>query len=277
MIIDSQTNFLYLADTLQAKEYSAFLERFEKELNKHSILYSFLHNTKDIWAVDYMPIQVNANKFIQFVYNPDYLRKNRELQKTISDVDIICEKISLERKKSAIVLDGGNVIKTTDKVIMCDKVFKENPNIPKKLLIKLLEEALEVEQIIFIPWDKSDFTGHADGMVRFLDNETVFINSYSKEKSFKEKIIKILNSSKLKCLEIIYNPYENENDDQANGVYINYLQMKDIVFVPSFKMKEDNIAIKQFEQYFNTVVPVESNLIANDGGILNCISWNIIK
>lgn len=76
MITDSQTNFLYLADTLP-KNYSGFYNRFEKVLNECNIKFSFLPQTKDVWAVDYMPIQIDLNKFIHFVYNPSYLQTKK--------------------------------------------------------------------------------------------------------------------------------------------------------------------------------------------------------
>jgi agmatine deiminase len=274
MITDSETNLLYLANSLRKEKYSAFLDRFEKVLKKYSINYDFLPNTKDIWAKDYMPIQISIDKFVQFTYNPDYLQ-TAIFRQTISPVDSICKSISLTAYKSDIVVDGGNVIRSQDKVVMCDKVFAENKNIKEKDLIQKLADTLEVNKIIFVPWDSNDFTGHADGMVRFVDNDTVFINDYSKEKSFQKKILKALNSEKLDSVSIPYNPYSNKTADQANGVYINFLQMKDIVFVPTFGKPEDSIALRQFEKYFKTVVPVDSNEIADEGGILNCISWNI--
>jgi len=73
MIPDKQTNFLYLADTLP-KNYSNFFSRFEKVLTDCNISFQLLPNTKDVWAVDYMPIQIAKDSFVQFVYNPDYLR-----------------------------------------------------------------------------------------------------------------------------------------------------------------------------------------------------------
>jgi len=73
MITDSQTNKLYLADCLPEKQ-PAFYSRFKSVLEKCNILPEFLPNTKDIWVKDYMPIQIDTNSFVQFVYNPDYLQ-----------------------------------------------------------------------------------------------------------------------------------------------------------------------------------------------------------
>lgn len=63
MISDNQTNFLYLADTLP-KKFSDFHKRFEMVLTDCNINFSLLQNTKDVWSVDYMPIQTDLNKFV---------------------------------------------------------------------------------------------------------------------------------------------------------------------------------------------------------------------
>ncbi len=76
MITDSQTNFLYLADTLPTK-YPDFYKRFEKVLTDCNTNFALLPNTKDVWAVDFMPIQTDQNKFVRFVYNPSYLQTKK--------------------------------------------------------------------------------------------------------------------------------------------------------------------------------------------------------
>lgn len=279
MIPDSQTNFLYLADTLE-KKYPNFYKQFEAVLNNYNINFQILQRTKDVWAVDYMPIQIDKDSFVQFVYNPDYLRDTIKLSKTISDVDAICKEITLAPKKSNIILDGGNVTRTTDKVIMCDKVFTENPTIKEKDLIKELQNLFQVDKLIFIPTHPIDFTGHADGMVRFFDSDTVLINDYSKEDiNFQLRFRLALHNAGLKYIEIPYNPYDNKKDEHANGEYINFLQMQQAVIIPTFSIKEDDAVIKQFEQLFagQRIATVDGNDLAFDGGILNCITWNIYK
>jgi len=279
MIPDKQTNFLYLADTLP-KNYSNFFRQFEKVLNDSNINFQLLPNTKDVWAVDYMPIQIDKDSFVQFIYNPDYLRDTIKWSKTISDVDIICKQINLLPKKSNIVVDGGNVTRTTDKVIMCDKIFTENPNIKEKNLIRELQELFQVDKLIFIPTHPIDFTGHADGMVRFYDSNTVLINDYSREPmEFQLKFRLALHNAGLNYIEIPYNPYDNKKNGHANGEYINFLQMQQAIIIPTFGIKEDDVVIKQFEQLFTgqRIATVDGNDLAFDGGILNCITWNIYK
>ena len=278
MITDSQTNFLYLADTLPTK-YPDFFKRFESALKVCNIPFDFLPQTKDVWAVDYMPIQTDLNKFIRFVYNPSYLQTKKYL-KTISDVDEICKEISIDTFKTDIIIDGGNVTRWTNKVIMTDRVFKDNPSYERKQLIRELHELLQVDNLYFVPEQPGDFTGHSDGMVRFIDEQSVIINDYKKEKEEFYRAFEIaIHNTGLNYLTIPYNVYNNKSNDHANGDYINYLQMQNTVIIPTFGIAEDDIAVKQLETIFagQTITTIESNEIAYDGGILNCITWNILK
>jgi agmatine deiminase len=282
MIIDSRTNLLYLADCLPQK-FPNFFKDFERILNELSINYKFLPGTKDVWAVDYMPVQVAIDKFIQFIYDPKYLHDKDPVidkiwQKTISDTAAICKSIGIKTIKSQIKVDGGNVMRSPNKVLVTNKIFSENPDINEKQLIKELKVLFDVDALIILPKDPTDFTGHADGMVRFIDDNRVFINKYGVQDKKLERAIKdcLLNAN-LDWVEILYNPYDNKTNMDAKGVYINYLQMEDVVIMPVFGIPEDDIALQQLENVFgaNAVKTIESSELAKQGGVLNCISWNI--
>lgn len=283
MITDSQTNFLYLADSLK-KIYPSFFNEFEKVLIDCHIPYEFLTPTKDVWAVDYMPVQIEKNKLVQFVYNPDYLSKYNKWRKTISDVEAICKEIDIIPEKTDILLDGGNVVRANDKMIMTDKVFIENPAIQKRALIKRLEKIFETDRIVFVPRHPLDFTGHADGITRFLNDDTVLINAGSekatqREKKFELSLRLALHNACLEYIEIPSNTSGNSKIQEANGEYLNYLQMENVIILPVFGIKEDDMVEKKFKELFPgiTLATVKSNDIAKEGGILNCISWNIVK
>ena len=279
MIIDSQTNYLYLADTLQ-KKYKKFYHSFIELLNDINISFELILNTNDVWAVDYMPIQVSKDKFVQFVYNPDYFRNYKSLIKYITNNDLICRNMNLNTFKSELIVDGGNVIKYLDKVIMTEKVFAENPHLSSSKIINELEKLFEVDKIIFIPQDPNDETGHADGMVRFYEDDCVLINAFLEEDSEIHKRLKTsLKEAGLKIIEIPYHITTNQYNYQAIGVYINYLQMNNIIVVPTFGIPEDDKTVKQFEELFagQTIATINCKDIAKQGGVLNCITWNILN
>ncbi len=199
---------------------------------------------------------------------------------TVSDVDRICRAINLSPLKSEIILDGGNVVKSFGKAIISNIVFNDNPQIEKNHLIRKLINELQVEQILFIPWDESDCTGHADGMVRFLDKDTVLINDWSGEPiEFRNSFEAALHNAGLHCIEVPYNPYQNKSNIDATGVYINFLQMENAIILPVFGIDDDEKAVKIFEQIFSgqTITTIPCKEISKQGGVLHCISWNIQK
>jgi len=274
MITDNETNFLYFSKELEAR--SNFFKSFCSLLNKHSIRYHILDETKDIWAVDYMPIQSGIDRFIQFKYEPDYLQDDNYIL-TQTDPIAVCKTIDLQVIESNIKIDGGNVIKGKNWVILTDKIFKENSSLKKNQLLRELEKIFGVE-IIIIPHDPIDFTGHADGIVRYYTNDTVLINHYNPKdnEGFQNSLKTALKSHGLKTIEVSYNPYQNSSIDSADGLYINYLQMENFILLPTFHKRDDEIAFRQFEQLFprQTIETIDSRQISKDGGVLNCITWN---
>jgi agmatine deiminase len=184
MITDKETDFVYISGLLQIKCPEFFIQLI-KRFEAHEIKYGILPSTKDIWVRDFMPLQIRKDYFVQYRYDPDYL-KSRKNTKTKSDSACICEKIGIVPNRVTIVLDGGNVVKSGNRVILTSKVFKENPGYPEHNLIAEIRNQLQVEQVIIIPQEPKDFVGHADGMVRFIDENTVLVNRYPKNKTYEE-------------------------------------------------------------------------------------------
>ena len=278
MITDFQTNKIYFSELLRAKHPETFAQILEV-LKSHNISPNFLPQTKDIWARDYMPIQVNENKFIEYCYDPDYLQP-KSYRHLKSSPDIICNEIGLKTQKTDIVIDGGNVIKSTNHVILTDKVVVENrEKYSKEKLLGLLQELFEVDNIVLIPWDKSEPYGHADGMARFIDDNTVLLQDYFQDYDtvFRKKLYGALEKAGLFYEEL---KFEGENINENSWSYINFLQTKDIILLPSFGIPEDDIAFEQIQNFFpdyvdGRIYKIDMTDIVKEGGALNCISWTI--
>ena len=138
MITDKQSNFVYLSNLFEQrcpKEYRQLKHWFEK-LNIEN---ATLPNTKDLWVVDFMPLQIREDCFIQFEYNPDYLKSKKD-QLTKTDPEIVCLKLGIIPDKANIILDGGNIVKSSTKVIITTKVFKDNPDFVENDLIAAIKK-----------------------------------------------------------------------------------------------------------------------------------------
>lgn len=244
-------------------------------LQKNKIQFSYLANTKDIWIRDYMPIINRYNKYTLFRYNPDYL-KNSKYKKTISDGEQLSKSINLPIKKSPLILDGGNVIQGNSKILMCDKVFRENRHLKRHEIIKQLEYEFESDQIYFLPTHASDFIGHADGMVHLIDDNTVIINDLKNEsKAFSNDFKTILRKAKLQYIELPCTVKSNKTFLDATGIYINFLRLDNFIILGTFNQHEDEITHDILTDAFpnHKLITINASEIAREGGVINCISW----
>lgn len=246
----------------------------EKALQCNNVSFGFLSNTKDYWVRDFMPIVVEPDRFVFYKYDPDYLQKEqnyitREVRLCYDFSNAGCIDLPL-------VIDGGNIIRCGDKVIMTEKVFDENPTLSHNDISQQIENALQAELVI-IPWDKEDKCGHADGMVRYVGKDHVVINAYKDYNlSLQKKMIEVLSPHFNTIDELEYGKLNRK----LSWAHINFLQVGKCVFVPLVNKPSDSIAIKQLQDIFGNdynVQGIEVENIAKQGGALNCVSWHVMQ
>ena len=73
MITDNHTNSVYFSSLLP-KKCPIMNAHITEALKKHGIPYAYLSETKDIWCRDFMPIQIEKERFVFYKYTPDYLK-----------------------------------------------------------------------------------------------------------------------------------------------------------------------------------------------------------
>lgn len=277
MITNYETNKVWISPGLFSSYYiiqcCSCAHTLMGAMERRDIQFNLLPETASplhIWVRDFMPIQVNKEKFVLFRYEPDYL-KDHPLYKP--DINKILERIDIKVVKSDIVLDGGNVISCGDKVIMTDKIFKENPQYPSDILIDKLKGLLEAEPVI-IPWDKYEMYGHSDGMVRYIEPGKVLINNYiDYDRSFRKKLISALEPH-FEIKELHF-----PSRTKSSWAYLNFLHVGNHIFVPILDVKNDKKALQQIDEAFPScdVIPVMYwYKIVRLGGAINCTTWNIL-
>lgn len=268
---------VYLSEILK-KKYPDTCNKLISILEKHNVEYSFLKATKDIWCRDYMPVQTPSGKLIQFTYDPSYLRGNKEWEDSRSDVKEVCRLNNIEVLFSDINLDGGNVLICDGRAIISDRIFSENPNRDKDELVMELSKLLDCE-IIIIPAENDDMTGHADGMVRFVNKNTILGNNLEEEyKYWREGMQKVIDKYNLKYINMpFFLPKDSKHPLSAVGIYVNYLEVNNLIVLPVFGRDEDKQAIDIIQKIFpNKVIEtIDYNDVALEGGLLNCTTWVI--
>ena len=264
---------LYFSFLLQSNPaYKPAANRLFDALSSAGVEHQLIDGTRDIWLRDFMPVQIRDGCFVSFRYEPSYLENEPELKTNFKND--LSSQFPFSVTYSDINLDGGNVVfsPSKEKAIISDRILTENSNYTQAELIKILEQQLKA-QVILIPSlkKKNDMTGHADGMVRFVNENTVTGNYVPSKKGLEQRIQAGLQGD---GIDVIDFPYFSSSNDSAVGCYLNFLETEQHIFLPVFGNTMDDKAVASAKEIFpKTIVPVNINEIAKEGGVLNCISW----
>lgn len=277
MIPDSNTNIVYVSRKLR-EWYPEFFHRFTALMDEIGVVWHELKFTRDIWARDYMPLQLSETEFLKYRYYPDYLDNNED-RRYITNCRQACKYLDINYTETDIVLDGGNVVLCGDYIVMTDKVFTENGKQKyDKDFAKKLESLLQ-HKIIFIPWhqiSKEEPYGHADGFIHWCgENRVLMSNHYDTDPEEAMQIKHRLEAQGFEVIEMKFNVARPRKS--LNWAYVNYLQVGNKIIMPWFGITED----RQAEKFIQTANPdcivfrLKMNEIAVLGGALHCITWNI--
>lgn len=269
-----QTNStVYFSDILPSRCPKLY-QSITDTLRENHVSFGLLRNTKDIWCRDYMPIHIGTGQYIFYKYNPDYLQ-TPYYSRTKTDVMHIEHIEYLEcatTKKLDLVIDGGNVVKCGNSIVMTEKVFAENREKSRSEIVKILEDAFQ-GKVIFLPWDKNEIFGHSDGIIHFLEGNRILLTNYADfDKTMESKFRKILEQH----FEVITLNYNVKRKHQRSWAYINYLQIGKLILVPELDIEEDIQAQQQISKLMpnHKVIGIPALEAVRRGGALNCISWN---
>jgi len=251
---------IYFSEHL-ALSYRKLFTCLESILIRYNYKVNTLKTTKDIWIRDFMPLKLKSN-YVEYIYNPDYLRSDTYRTNPSSVVN----ELNLSTTKIKLILDGGNVLKYNNTMIMTDKVLTEN-----SITKEELKEFFPKQRIILIPRDphKEEIYGHADGMVRFISENHLLVNSHY-ENEFKQKLHKILKEAGFQLTEL-----KVKEETTYSWGYINFLHIDKLIIQPSIDKINDKYIQEQLKNLYpsTTIEQCDAKELAEEGGVFNCISW----
>jgi len=267
---------LYLSNLLPTRHLAVY-EQIKTACDQFGQEVKLLPHTNDIWVRDFMPIPLPDGTLLEYRYDPDYLQvASREGRGNKSYPDLICDAMKWPTKKTDLIIDGGNVIRRANTLIMAEKVVHENRHrYSRQKLTSELMKQFQVEKLVLIEWDAEDDYGHADSTVRFIDDETVLVNYYYEGYG---PVINPLKKAGLK-IEYLHLPKRDRDSDASYWAYLNYLETDKMLLFPARRDDLDELVKKQFQGYFpslsHCIEKIKMDDIVDDGGALNCISWTM--
>lgn len=311
---DSLTNHVFFSTHFTQPEYHC-VAAIKRALRSNNIKYSDLKKAKDIWARDYMPIQIAPKTFVCYKYRPDYLLNPTEYEKYITTKFYDKESIlatpeseqchvlhgtDVELRNCELILDGGNIVLCGNKLILTDKVLRENNSKTKDQIISELKDAFMVEHVILIPADPYEIDEcskydelplcHADGILAPIDDNRILISDYGKDDKAYVTELKAILSQYFEQENIQQFKFGDKRTDNS-WIYINFLRVGDVVLMPTVGNEADpndsdaicdKLALQQLQDILGVekVIPINTRYLTmenpdNNGGSLHCVSWNI--
>ena len=270
MIKDTDANIVHFSSWLYT-EFPEIFTGLTDILKEHCVEFEVNSHTNDLWCRDYMPIQIDDKRFVGYTYRPDYLWKRKAKRKYITDTHKMCKLMELDAKYTDIVIDGGNVVKAGNRIIMTEKVFAENPEYTPKVLQKELEKLFECE-LLFLPWDRAEKYGHSDGIVKEISADTVLMTNYA---DFDSEVAAEMAKRLSQVFHVETLCYDTPKKDDRSWAYINFLSIGNLIVLPQLGIDHDQLAYRQICDYYPHCTVRGLNVVKSVacGGALNCITW----
>jgi len=235
---------------------------------------------EDIWIRDFGPI----NGVVFFEYSPDYGKmKHGEARFIQASLKSLFERNGLCFEHANYILDGGNFVHNGNGIAIVSEKFLEQNSFPSASEegLRALMDVLGLKHVVAIPYDLEDPTGHADGLLFFGDENTLFINEDPEELfvEIRKRIKGALGDSvRLVRLPVRLNDSSECADGlpSACGIYANSLVTKRAVYVPTYNIPEDERAIDIIRKHAKKhVVRVDASKVCGLGGRLRCLTWQV--
>lgn len=273
MITDNHTNKVYFASKL-GEECPNLWASMHEALTKRKIQHEMLKSPNYFWCRDYMPIQIADDNFVAYNFRPGYLMEDKRYHKYLSCNGYqLCGELGYKVTEMDLVVDGGNVVKCGDAIVMTEKVFAENKEKSRAEVERILRENFMCD-IVFLPWDKNEMYGHSDGVVHYAGKGRILMTNYE---DFDARIAREMARQLEKRFEVIHLKYKSKRMHMRSWAYINFLQTERLIMVPQLGIEEDEQALEQISSVFPDceIIGIPALEAIRRGGALNCVSWNV--
>ncbi len=237
-------------------------------------------DVEDIWMRDFTT--VNPYAPTQFTYT--WASMSHEDSKVVQgSFDVFADGLGIERSKTKYLIDGGNVVDNYAGDIIVTTRFMEDNNLTYTEAKEALKAEYGAERVAIIEPDE-DALAHSDGMVMWLDEQTLLVNDYSSfGREFQDAILGELEESfpDVNIIEVPVEYGENapgewEGFSSACGVNLNAVLTETTVYVPTFGMAHDARALEIIRANTDKhVIEIEANGVCPMGGSVRCLTWQI--
>lgn len=243
-----------------------------------------LFEMQDIWMRDFGTLNVAAPVMMR--YSAEGQGGGRKGQ---GDADVVQEALAdvidaagLSIGESDWLNDGGNFVDDYAGNVVLSRKFLRDNNLSEAKGRREIQAATGAKNVAFIEADELGGLEHADGVVAFIDENILVINSYPEDPDYANALKADLRRG-LPGVTIheIVTPYDGSEIydtrfGSACGLYTNMLVTPERIYFPQFGMAQDAEALRVMQQWSEKeIVPVSSQGVCKMGGGVRCMSWQL--
>ena len=236
-------------------------------------------DVRDIWMRDFTT--VNPMQPVQFTYTWASMTKkqSKDVQKSFSQ---FADRYQIQRTKTDLMIDGGNLVDDYAGRVITTTRFMEDNELSYNEAKQELKSTLGATEVAILEPDE-EVLAHSDGMVSWVDKNTLLVNDYSKTPAFRTTVMKELKAS-FPTAKIVEVPVEYKTNpkgqwegfESACGVNLNATVTHHNIYVPTFNMPHDQKALSIIKQNTSKkVIPVNAESVCPMGGSVRCLTWQV--
>lgn len=247
---------------------------YEKFLPKDILLSADIF---DIWMRDFTT--VSPLNPIQFRYTEASMSK-KESKDTQASLNTFAGKYKLSFRKTDYIIDGGNIVDNYKGKIITTTRFIEDNYLTKGSAKSELKRLLNAKEVAIIESD-DDVLAHADGMVMWIEENSLLLNDYSSiDKSFRDVVYNELKAA-FPSTKIIEVPFKEVNDAwkgfaSATGINVNSTLSFNNIYVPVYGMEHEAIFFKLLKANTSKkIIKIKANGVSPMGGSVRCLTWQL--
>jgi agmatine/peptidylarginine deiminase len=249
---------------------------YEKDLPEDVLITADVY---DIWIRDFAT--VNPLNPVQFKYTQASMTQQESVE-VQNSFQAFANQYYIQKSTTSLLLDGGNIVDNyAGKVITTTRFMEDNGLNYLEAKQELMSLLNATETAILEP--DEEVLAHSDGMVMWLDENTLLVNDYSSDTAFRELVMDELAASfpNTAIIEVPVQYTQNkpgqwDGFESACGINLNSVLTFKNIYVPIYNMSHDQQVVNIIQQ--NTtknVITINTEGVCSMGGGVRCLTWQL--
>jgi agmatine/peptidylarginine deiminase len=258
-------------------------------------LYFVEYETNDTWARDCSALCIEDNKSIKLLdFNFTGWGGKFEASKDNAMSQALQQYYDKELLHIDFILEDGGVESNGKDTILTTSTCMLNKNRNHKLnslqITQKLQKEFGAKNILYLNHgylSGDDTDSHIDTLARFIDERSIMYvkcedkndEHFGELKLMEEELKEIASTHNFRLISLPMTDAIYFEGERLPATYANFLFVNGAVLVPTYGVKQDEEALKNFRQTFKNrdIIPIDCSTLIRQHGSLHCVTMNFVR